>query len=218
MEEEAVVMTGGSFPLAGTVLIGAFVVLAVLFLNNFLSILPYLSDAVFRARGSSTLESSVKAARDRNTVAAIFLIPMLLIMYRYRLYDPDIISGLGDTERLLGVAVALLGYLLLRYMMYLLCGGPRKEGLAVTRRLGFTFFVLGCILLFLTVGLMLLLGVSDLTIRVVALAELGFVYFVYFLRRARILSGYYSLLQVFLYLCALEILPGSALIVTAVLL
>lgn len=206
------------FPLSGTILIAAFVLLGLLVIRNFLSVLPFLSDSVFRARGSAALENSVRVSRDRNLVAAVFVLPVILLMYRYRLYDPSFIHALAPDPRLLAVAGAFLGYLLLRYLMYLLCRPRRGDFFGIARRSGFTFFIILGLVVFPTVGVLALFGVKSLTIRWVILAESAFVYFVFFIRKGQFLSGFCSLLQVFLYLCALEILPTAALVVTAMVL
>ena len=71
-----------AFPWLGVGMAILFVLLLLLLLRNFLHILPYLSDSVFRARGSTALDSSVRVSRDRNIIALIQILPLLLVVYR----------------------------------------------------------------------------------------------------------------------------------------
>jgi hypothetical protein len=100
-------------PVAGPVLVMAFVLLAMIFLRSFLNVLPYLGDSIFRERGSAALENSVRVSRDRNSIALILLIPAVLLVYRYRIYDPLFVQGLGEDLRLAAVAGVFAVYLLL---------------------------------------------------------------------------------------------------------
>lgn len=206
------------FPLSGTILIGIFVLMGLMVIRNFLSVLPFLSDSVFRARGSAALENSVRASRDRNLVAAVCILPVILMMYRFRLYDPSFVQGMSPDRRLLVVAGVFLGYLLLRYVMYLLCQPRRGDWFGIARRNAFTFFIILALVVFPTVGILLLVGVKSLTVKTVILVETAVIYFLYLIRKGQFLSGFCSQLQVFLYLCALEILPTAALVVTAMVL
>ena len=70
-------------PLSVTILVVATVLLFLLTIRGFLNVLPYLRDSISRARGSAALENSVKVSRDRNLVAAVFLLPAILLMFRY---------------------------------------------------------------------------------------------------------------------------------------
>ena len=49
----------------------AFILAAIAFLPRFLSLAPLLFDSLFRARGSVSLESSVRASNDRRLVAFV---------------------------------------------------------------------------------------------------------------------------------------------------
>ena len=66
-----------------------------------------------------------------------------------------------------------------------------------------------------TVGILALAGVNDLTVKTVILAETAFIYLVYLIRKSQILSMVCGPLQVFLYLCALEVLPTGLLVASA---
>ena len=82
---EALATAGEGLSLAASILVAVSVLLFLLALRSFLNVLPYLSDNILRARGSAALENSVRVSRDRNLVAAVLLIPAILLIYRYRL-------------------------------------------------------------------------------------------------------------------------------------
>ena len=206
-------------PVAGPVLVMAFVLLAMIFLRSFLNVLPYLGDSIFRERGSAALENSVRVSRDRNSIALILLIPAVLLVYRYRIYDPLFVQGLGEDLRLAAVAGVFVVYLLLRFALYKwLHPRHRFDYFVLAYRAGYTFFILLMLLVLTTTGILFLFNANDLTVKTVLLIESGVVFGIYLLRRGQILSTSCNPLTTFLYLCALEILPLSLLVITAVLL
>ena len=206
-------------PFTGTLLVVASILLFLLILRSFLTVLPYLRDTVLRARGSAALENSVKVSRDRNLVAAVFLLPAVLLIFRYRLYDPSFLQGLGPDIRLLVIAGVFFGYLLLRYLLSLWARPRRRyDDYQMAYRAGYTFFILLMMLALATVGILYLFGVDDLIISRFLLIEAGVVYLIYLLRRGQILSISCNPLTTFLYLCGLELLPTALLVASAVIL
>ena len=206
-------------PLTGTLLVVASILLFLLILRSFLTVLPYLRDTVLRARGSAALENSVKVSRDRNLVAAVFLLPAVLLIFRYRLYDPSFLQGLGPDVRLLVIAGVFFGYLLLRYLLSRWARPRRRyDDYQMAYRAGYTFFILLMMLALATVGILYLVGVDDLIISRFLLIEAGVVYLIYLLRRGQILSLSCNPLTTFLYLCGLELLPTALLVASAVIL
>ena len=195
-------------------LVSLFTLLLIIFMRNFINILPYIIDSFTRARGSSDLEGSVRVSRDRNLIAMIFIIPFILLLYFYRIYDPSFLSGMGDNMRLLLIGAIFIAYLLLRRLLVVIFA-PRRvnDNYAMAEKAAYTFFILAGML-----GILYLLGVNDLTIKTVALAEISFVYLVFLLRKSQILSTFCSPLTVFLYLCALEFLPTGLYVASALLL
>lgn len=206
-------------PFAAVILVSVSILLFLLTLRSFLNVLPYLSDSMLRARGSAALENSVKVSRDRNVVAAVFLIPVVLLVYRYRLYDPAFLQDLDPNSRLLVVAGVFGGYLLLRFLLYLWARPRRRyDDYQMAYRAGYTFFILLSMLSLVTVGILWVLHCSDLTVKTFLLVEAGVIYFLYLIRRGQILSTSCKPLTTFLYLCGLELLPTAALVLTAVIL
>ena len=204
-------------PLAVMVLVSGFVVLGILLLPRFLSLVPLLADSVLRARGSSALENSVRSNNDRNLIALVLLVPALLLVHRYRLYDPAFLRALDPSWRLAALAGVMGGWLLLRYLLYLWMRPRRRyDYYQMARRVGYTWFILGMLLVLVTVGILTLAGSPDWLVRLLLYGELGVVYLLFLLRRAQILSLSCNHLRTFLYLCGLEFAPLALLLVPAV--
>ena len=216
---EAIEATGEGLSMAASLLVAVSVLLFLLALRSFLNVLPYLADNMFRARGSAALENSVRVSRDRNLVAAVFLIPAVLLIFRYRLIDISYFNTLTPDMRLLAVAGVFIGFLVLRFLLYLWFRPRRRyDDYQMSYRAGYTFFILLMMLALTTVGVCYVLGLPDLTIKTLLLVEAGVLYLVYLLRRAQILSMSCNSLTTFLYLCALELLPAALMVVPAAIL
>ena len=186
---------------------------------SFLNVLPYLSDSILRARGSAALENSVRVSRDRNLVAAVFLVPAILLIYRYRLFDIAWFDTLTPDMRIAAVAGVFLVFLFVRFLLYRWFRPRRRyDDYQMAYRAGYTFFILLMILALLTVGVCYVLHLSDLTVKTILLVETGVMYLLYLFRRGQILSMSCNSLTTFLYLCALELLPTALLVIPAVIL
>ena len=209
---------GGTPWLLG-ILVTLFVILALLELRNFLHVAPFLWDTVFRARGSVALENNVRVARERNQLALILIIPAILFMYRYRLYNANFLSGLTDNWRLAAVAGVFLAYLVLRSLLAVFLRSRRRvDHFRMAHRAGYTFFILLMLPAIVGVTILYFVRANDFVIRTFLYILTALVYFVFLIRKAQILSLSCNPLRTFLYLCGLEILPTGILIATAVLL
>ena len=205
--------------MAASLLVAVSVLLFLLALRNFLNVLPYLADNVFRARGSAALENSVRVSRDRNIVAAVFLIPAILLVYRYRLVDVAWFGTLSPDMRLVAVAGVFVGYLVIRFLLYRWLRPRRRyDDYQMAYRAGYTFFILLMMLALATVGVCCVLGVPDETVKTILLVETGVTFLLYFFRKGQILSLSCKPLTTFLYLCALELLPAALVVVPAAIL
>ena len=202
-----------------SLLVAVSVLLLLLTLRSFLNVLPYLSDSVFRARGSAALEGSVRVSRDRNVTAAVLLLPAFLLIYRYRLFDIAWFDTLTPDFRLLAVAGAFSAYLLVRFLMYRWLRPRRRfDDYQMAYRAGYTFFIFLMMLALVTVGVLYLIGVPDKTVKTFLLVETGIIFLFNLLRRGQILSLSCNPLTTFLYLCGLELLPAALLVIPAVIL
>ena len=208
-----------AIPVSVTILVAVFVVLMILLLGTFLQLLPFIADSLMRARGSAALENSVRVSRDRNIVALVMMLPGFLLAFRYRLYDPSFIAAHTGDTRLWLIGACFTGYLLLRLFIYLLLKPRRRyENYQVAHHASYTFFIILVLLALLTAGIMSLFKVQDSVMRMVLYVETAAVYLVFLIRRTQILSLSCNHFRTFLYLCALELFPSAALILSAVLL
>ena len=215
---------GEGLSMIASLLVAVSVLLFLLALRSFLNVLPYLSDNILRARGSAALENSVRVSRDRNLVAAVFLIPAILLIYRYKLIDAAILDTLSPDYRLLAIAGLFIGYLIIRFLLYRWLRPRRRyDDYQMAYRAGHTYFILLMLLVLVTVGILYVAGVDDLlvkrsTVKMVLFVETGALFLLYLLRRGQILSLSCKPLTTFLYLCALELLPAALLVVPAMIL
>lgn len=200
-------------------LVVLFAVLFIAVLKRFLQVLPYMADSYLRVRGSAALEGSIRVSQDRNLVALVFTIPAILVVYRYRLYDPSVLRDLDPNLRLAGVALALLAYVIIRHMVYLWVRPHRRVDIfRQAHRVAYTYFIFLMLLVLITVGVLAIAGVENAIVRYVLYAETGLVFILLLHRSSQILSLSCNRLRTFLYLCALEILPAALLAVSAVVL
>lgn len=215
---EVAVATEG-IPVLVSVYIGISVLFLILLIRPFLGLLPSLGDSLFRARGSTALENSVRLSRDRVLISMALILPLALLVYRYRLYDPDFFQGWSGNGRLALITGVLAGYQLLRWLFYVWLRPRRRyDFYQLSYRSGFTFFILLMLLLLPTAGILFLFGANDFTVRTFLYVEIAVVYAGFLLRRMQILSLSYSQLLTFLYLCGLELIPSALLVVSAVIL
>jgi len=200
------------------VLVIVSVLLGILLLKRFLQFFPYMADCVLRARGSLALEKSVRTSTDRDILGVALLLPADLLMYRYRLYDPSFLQGLSPNLYMLSLLGVLLAFVLLRFALYLLIKPRRRNDIyRLAHKADYTYFVLLMLLLLFTVGILSLFSCNDLTVKRFIYIETIAVYAVFLLRKAQILSMICNPLRTFLYLCGLEFLPTSLLVLSAVL-
>ena len=208
-----------SVPLSVSILVGVFVVLMILLLRTFMQLLPFITDSLMRARGSNALENSIKVSRDRNTIAMVMMLPAFLLAFRYRLYDPSFVAAYTGDTRLWLIGACLTGYLVLRLVIYLLLKPRRRyEQYQIAHHASYTFFIILVLLALFIAGVLSLFKVEDELMRMVLYVEIAVVYLVFLIRRSQILSLSCNHFRTFLYLCALELIPSAALILSAVLL
>jgi len=193
-------------------LVVIFTVLAIMTLKRFLQVVPYMADSYLRVRGSAALEGSIRVSQDRNLVALVLVIPFVLVAYRYRLFNPEIIQDLVPNLRLAAIAVFFLSYILVRHLIYLwLRPRRRQDAFRQAHRVAYTFFIF---LVLVTLGVLLIAGVEDAFVRYILYAEIALVFVLFLRRSAQILSLSCNRLRTFLYLCALEILPAALLVIS----
>ena len=184
-------------------LVIACAIVILLNLRNYYFIFPHIAACLGWWRGNFMLESSVSLQRVRNICAATTLLPVAMVVYHYGL-APLAYAG---------------GYLAVRLVPAVLITPDKKyaQTWEVARRCIRNYFIPYGMLLVLTVGICVLLRVSDDVTKFVLLGETAFSYVVFFRRKRQIFKSAFGGFTVFLYLCALEIIPTGLLIAVTIL-
>lgn len=200
------------------ILVVVFVLLMMLQLKRMLQLAPLLGDSLFRMRGSSTLENSVRYSHDRNNLALTLLLAAVLVAVRYEVYRPFYFDPLSGDAYLLAVAGAFAAYALLRRLMFWWLKPRRhQDHYLLAYQVGHTHFIVEMMLLLATVGVLTLFHAEDWLFRLLIYAESGFIYLLFIFRKTQILSLFCNPLRTFLYLCGLEFFPAALLVVSAAL-
>lgn len=194
--------------------------IVLLLLRQLVNILPSLFACLIRWKESVNMESSVKLSRDRNFLALAMVIPFCLVCFRYRLYAPAYLEGIGDNAVLWIYFAVFTVYVLLRMLMVWLIRPdkmPKKIYVAANMS-AFSFFIIYTLLLLAAGAVMGLFDMPDETVRVAMLWISALIYAVFLLRKTQIFSSSCSVFIGFLYLCALELIPTGILVVSGVVL
>ena len=199
------------------VLVVAMLAAALLVLRDYLRLWPLLAGCMVRSRGNIEIEHSLGMARSRGRCALVGLGILCLLADRYGLYPAAFLAGIAPGIRaaaLLGVAVA---YLLLRGI---LAGIFRRKKLdaearAAASRALWNYFLAVLPLMLLSAAAFWLFGVGDAAAKWTLWTELFVVLTFTLIREGQILRGKYFVLQTFLYLCALELIPLATLTIVA---
>ena len=178
---------------------------------------PSLAACIVRAKESFNIDSSVKLQRDRNILALAFVLPFCLTAFRYGLYSPKFIEGLTPNAALMLTTGIFITYALLRTALRTIAR-PRKSpatyGTAATA--AYTFFIILTLALLLTGGVMSMFNAEPSSIKNAMIWVSGIIYLIFLLRKVQIFASSYNYFTVFLYLCALEIIPTGVLITSAI--
>ena len=193
-------------------------VIIITLLPRLVNIYPSLLACMIRWKESVNLEMSVKLSRDRNILAAAMIIPFCLAMYRTGAHDLEFIGALNEPSGLGATAGVFIAYLLLRQLCAYIIR-PKKSrsnvysyAMAASR----TFFIILTLLLLTTGWLLSFLGTEADTIKTAMIWISAVIYFIFVIRKIQIFASSYNYFIVFLYLCALEILPTGVLITSAI--
>lgn len=208
----------GSSGLITSIMMGVFVILAIVTLPDFIRILPKLADCYSRKKGCINMEYSVSSSRDRNFIAAALSIPFCIVADRLDFYCPRILDFIPHGWMSLALMGVLLAYITLRGLTGLIVRKPYHilfEEWRASRLAWVNYFILLVFIALITYGILLAFSIPAGTIRKVLLIETAAIYGLSFLRTADILKDNCSLLGTFLYLCALEIIPTGILVASA---
>lgn len=192
--------------------------IVLLLLKRLVNVYPSLLACLLRSKECFNLEASVKLARDRNIVTAAMVVPFCLVVFRFRLYEPNFLTGL-ENNAVLGIyIVAFAAYVALRYATLMLLRPRRvpQKTYDTANNAAFSFFSVLTLSLLAIGGIMDLLNVDESAVRNAMLWLSGGIYLLFMLRKTQIFSTSCSIFASFLYLCALEMIPTGILVVSAV--
>jgi len=103
---------------------------------------------------------------------------------------------------------------------FILIAAPKKfsrEVYGLSNRAHYNYFIVLTALMLLTVGILAICKVNDLTIKTIAIYEIALFFVIFGIRKVQILSNSCNHFTAFLYLCSLELLPAALVIASAVL-
>ena len=189
-------------------------------LRRLVNIYPSLLACLIRWKESVNLEMSVKLSRDRNILALAFIIPFCLTSFRFDIYSPFFLDGFNETIRLIITICVFVAYILLRWGLTALCRSSksRKTAYATSVAAARTFFIILSLMLMAIGGIMSFIDVDNSIIKDAMIWVSGAIYMLFILRRTQIFASSYNFFTVFLYLCALEIIPTGVLVTSAMIL
>ncbi len=199
------------------ILVVAMLAAALLVLRDYLRLWPLLAGCLVRSRGNIEIEHSLGMARSRNRCGLVGMGILTLLADRYGLYPAAFLAELAPGVRTAALLGVLAATLLMRVIMAALFrrGKLDSEARAATSRAIWNYFLAVLPLMLLSVAVFWLFHVVDDTARIVLWAELFVVLAFTLFREGQILRGKYFVLQTFLYLCALELMPLATLIIVA---
>jgi len=190
----------------------------IMLLRRLVNIYPSLLACMIRWKENVNLQMSVKLSRDRDILAISMVIPFCLTVYRFGLYRPEFMSGMNENAGL-GVTVGIfIAYTLLRRLIYLMAR-PRKAASSTYRTsasASYTFFIILTLLLMAIGGILSFFDVNPDAIRTAMIWVSACIYMIFVLRCTQIFVSSYNFFIVFLYLCALEIIPIGILVISAI--
>lgn len=192
--------------------------IVLLLLKRLVNVYPSLLACLLRSKECFNLEASVKLARDRNIVTAAMVVPFCLVVFRFRLYEPNFLTGL-ENNAVLGIYIVVFAaYVALRYATLMLFRPRRvpQKTYDTANKAAFSFFSVLTLSLLAIGGIMDLLNVDESAVRNAMLWLSGGIYLLFMLRKTQIFSTSCSIFASFLYLCALEMIPTGILVVSAV--
>ena len=207
------------YPLNWGLVIAAAIALA-LNIPNIYYLTPHLLKVLTRWRWNLTIEASIQLSRTRDYISLFCMAPFVLIADRYSFFQLELFERIPPDWHVLGVVGLLLAFYIVRSIIFLALEGsaPKHSIFMTARKAERTFFIIIVFLSIIELGVMVLSGVADDTIRSVLLGTAMFIYFAFIIKKAQILGSACSPFSTILYLCALEFVPAGLLVATCVLL
>ncbi len=189
-----------------------------LLLKDLFTLTAPILGCMVRWRGNIDIEHSVRLSRERNLAAAAALPVLCLLANRFHLYFPGFISSLPAAWQAAATLGAVLGWLLLHKLMHVFLRPARidQESWKAAERCWSNYFLLMMAVMLPLTGILLACGCPDPAVKVTLWVVCGLSFTVTLVRKWQILASVCNYLTSFLYLCALEIIPAAALVVSAI--
>ena len=197
-----------------------FVILGIACLRKYITIFPSLVGCIIRWKENINLEDSTKLCLARNHLYVLLLVPFCLVAAKFRIYNPEIISGLPDLYRFLCIAGTFLLYLLTKQGLqkFVRFGKIQEKSFRAAINSFRTYFVIFVTIILASIGISELADLSEDISKNIIIYELSIIYGIFLFRKAQIFINSCSLISGILYLCTLEILPTGILIALAIVL
>ena len=204
--------------LCGLAVIFTFIFL--LSVRSFFKIIPSLVDCVLRWKGNLYLEDSLQLSGSRDLVAIIIFVPACMVAYSHGLYHPDYLDSLPPFLGFSALCGTMTAYILLRaFLNWQLEMGSYKTKTFAAANGAFYNYMIILFFILLPAGALLQACTDNEEITKTGLLYLAaFTYFVHLFRRGQIFASVCNPFTTFLYLCGLELLPTTALVLSAKLL
>lgn len=194
-------------------------ILAIVFqLRVIAGLLPSLLKCLIRWKENNDIEYGVLLSRDRNILAGTLVLPLILIVYQFNLYDPDFILKLEEGARLATICGVILGYIMLRVLLEKSCRMKRtdKKVYRNANNSMMNYFIILTFALLVTGLPMSFLKIDPSIIKNTMLWISALIYFVAIIRKSQIFISSCSIFTSFCYLCALEFFPTGILVVSVI--
>lgn len=197
-----------------------FIILGIASLKKFINLVPSLVGCIIRWKENINLEDSTKLCLSRNSLFALLMIPFCLIAEHFKLYNPEILSGLASPYHFLATTCIFFCYLCLRTLLnrFVHIGKISRKNFTTAANSFRTYFVITTTLVLATSGISELADIPELYTKKIIFYEITAVYGLFLLRKTQIFTNFCSLIAGILYLCTLEILPTGILIASAIVL
>lgn len=200
-------------PLPTLVGLGLSLLICLCLAKTFFELVPMVIDNLFRERRSSELETNIRVSENRNILCFALVVPVVQVIYHFRIYDPAFVSAFGEYWRLPMIFAVAVVFILIRTILRSSCQPKyRHDEYMHTLFQGYSFFIAMAALILPTAAILALSGASNDLASIIILSETGLIYLLLLIRKMQILSRFCSPFQLFLYLCALELLPTGLLI------
>lgn len=205
-----------SSPLLSGIIV-AFAVLSIFYLKRIAGLLPSLMACLFRSKETINLEDSVKLRRDKNTVAALMVVPFVLCITDFQIWNPSFIQNMSIEIRFLIILGTFLFYHLFRLGLFHIIRSDKlsNRNYDILNGIGYTFFLTATIVILACNSFCVLFDVEIELAKTIIYYVLGLTYSIFLLRKTQIFIKSCPVFSSILYLCALEFLPTGLLVAAA---